>query len=88
MKVSSVNNFDNNINFKRTNKITKYGVNTLIAASSLFIISNAIDAFDFENNKNSISKNIDFSASMLGILGTFMSLVGIQEDEEDSNKKN
>ena len=86
MKIYSINKFDkNNICFQRTNKMTKYGVTTLIGASSLFMFSNAIDTFSVDN-KNLTSKIIDTGAAVLGISGTFMSLIGINKDEENSRK--
>ena len=87
MKISSINQVDNNnnIGFKRASKMTRYGVITLIAASSLFMLSNAIDTFNYEE-KGHLSRNIDIPASILGILGTFISWIGLEKDEEDSGK--
>ena len=88
MKIHSINQVDNNnnIGFKRINKMTRYGITTLIGASSLFMLSNAIDSFNYENNKHTTSQVIDTAAAILGITGTFMSLIGLKKDEENSGK--
>ena len=74
MKIHSVNQVDNNnkIGFRRTNKMTKYGITALIGASSLFMLSNAIYSFDYGNNKQLSFKFVDIPASILAISGTLM----------------
>ena len=87
MKVNTVSTFNSsNFTFKHASKMTKYGVSTLIGASSLFMLSNAVDSFNYEDNTNSLSQKIYVAASILGISGTFISLIGLDKDEEDSDK--
>ena len=90
MKICSINRYDNNqnIGFKRSSNATKFGVSTLIAATSLFMLSNATDSFYSENTTTKKSLNINIPASILGLTGTFISLIGLKQDEEDEENSN
>ena len=87
MKVMPVGNqyYKNNTNFHGANKVCRYSIGSLIASSSLFMLSNAIDSFHHEN-KNTVTV-MNTIASVLGIAGTCLGLFGIEQvDNNDKHK--
>lgn len=75
----------NNTNFHGANKVCRYSIGSLIASSSLFMLSNAIDSFHHEN-KNTVTV-MNTIASVLGIAGTCLGLFGIEQvDNNDKHK--
>ena len=90
MKIYSINrwNNENNVIFKKNSNATKFGTITLITATTLFMVSNATDAFYAENNKKQQTFNIDITASILGITGTLISMIGLAKDEENEENSN
>ncbi len=88
MRVLPINNYSNNQNknFKGVNKFCKYSIRTLIASSTLFMLSNAIDTFKPEKvNKDSIGF-VNTVASLLGVAGTALGILGIEKEENHSSK--
>lgn len=86
MKIQSINvQNTSHVNCKSASQMTRYGVGALVASSSLFMFSNAIDSFD---NQGVVEKRmINSTASALGIVGTFLGIVGIKDDEDDDDKR-
>lgn len=80
MKVLPINNnYDlKNTNFKAANKFCKYSINTLIASSSLFMLSTALDTYKPEKTEI-ITSAINPIASVLTLAGTAMGLFGIEK---------
>jgi len=72
--------------FKGCNNMTKYGIGALITSVSLFTLSNAMDTFDCQGQNASKVVNIDIPASIFGIAGTFLSLIGLKNDEGSGNR--
>ena len=91
MKVSQINNNYSkaqNTNFKSANKFCKYSIASLIASSSLFTLSNAVDTFKSDKIGKNVTEKVNTFASLLGIAGTAMGLFGIEKlDKEDSDEK-
>ena len=90
MKIQAINDqkYSKNIRFKRLNDYCKYGICALISSSSLFMCSNAIDSFRTEKLPKSTMTSLDIAASVFGITGTFMWLIGINLNDDDKyNKK-
>jgi len=87
MKVLPINNINQNIKFEGANKTCKYGIAALIASSSLFMFSNAVDSFNKEETKTEKTalNYVNTAASVLGILGTGLSLLGIKQPDVGSN---
>ena len=90
MKVYSINSVNNNQNvgFKKCSNATKFGVSTLIASASFFMLSNAVDSFNSENIAKERNTHINIPASILGITGTFISLIGLKQDENEDENSN
>jgi len=87
MKILPINQNSNykNINCKGINNTCKIGMGLLITSSSFFMLSNAIDSFEQDDyciQKSSMNM-LDITASIAGIFGTFTSLIGLKQDEED-----
>jgi hypothetical protein len=91
MKVLPINNNYSqakNTNFKSANKFCKYSITSLIASSSLFMMSNAIDTYRSDKIGRNVTEKVNTVASILGIAGTVMGLFGIEKlDKEDSDEK-
>ena len=90
MKVLPINNnINKNINFEGANKTCKYGITSLIASASLFMASNAFDSFNKEEPRaeKTALTYMDAAASVFGILGTCLSLIGIKQPDTGSNFK-
>lgn len=85
MKVQSIgtNHYNPAIRGNRTetNKLCKYAITSLIASSSLFMLSNAIDTIKPNESVNSF---VDMIASVLAIFGT---MTGISGMEKNKNSK-
>ncbi len=81
MKILPINNYSNdkNTNFKSANKFCKYSIGSLIAGSSLFMLSNALDSFKSDKISKKTTNSINIAASILGIAGTAMGLFGIEK---------
>jgi hypothetical protein len=73
----------NNVSHRSINKMTKYGIGSLIASSTIFMFSNAVNS-TFANNVediNTCTKVFNSAASLFGIIGTALSITGIKRDE-------
>ena len=83
MKILPINNYtnNNNTNFKAANKFCRYSIYSLIASSSLFMLSNAIDTFKSSELTKETTSVINTAASVLGIAGTAMGIFGIEKEE-------
>ena len=88
MRVLPINNYSNNQNknFKGVNKFCKYSIRTLIASSTLFMLSNAVDTFKPEKVSNDSIGFVNTIASVLGIAGTALGIFGIEKEEDHSSK--
>lgn len=86
MKILPINNYTNNknTNFKAANKFCRYSIYSLIASSSLFMLSNAIDTFRSDNTSKETAGVINTTASALGIIGTAMGIFGIEKEEKNN----
>lgn len=85
MRILPINNYSNaeNTNFKSANTFCKYSISSLIASSSLFMLSTALDTFKSKEAEK-ITSTITPIASGLGIVGTALGLFGIEKlDEKD-----
>ncbi len=69
----------NNVSHRSINKMTKYGIGSLIASSTIFMFSNAVNS-TFANNVE-CTKVFNSAASLFGIIGTALSITGIKRDE-------
>ena len=89
MKIQSINNnyqrVNNykNTNFKAANKFCKYSILSLLASSSMFMLSNAIDTFKPEKANNVFTGTLNTAASVLTLAGTAMGLFGIEKIENE-----
>lgn len=82
MKIQPLGTHNYNPNLKGNEKLCKYAVTSLIAGSSLFMLSNAIDTLNISRNtKKSDIGLIDMTASVLAIFGTVTGLFGIAKNE-------
>ena len=88
MKVQPINNYNyqNSTSFQGANKFCKYGIRTLIASASLFMLSNAVDTFKPEKIDNELGY-INTFASVLGIAGTCLGIFGLEKAEHEENNK-
>ena len=87
MRVHPVRNYNyqNNTNFQGTNKFCKYSIGTLIASTSLFMLSNAIDTY--KNEGTAVKSYIDAFASILGVTGTYLGIFGLEKAKQHQGKK-
>lgn len=87
MKIQPVANYNyqNNTNFYGVNKFCRYGTVSLIASTSLFMLSNAIDTFKHEEVADKKSY-IDAVASILGVAGTYLGIFGLEKAENHQDK--
>ena len=88
MRILPINNYSDNrnINFKRANKFCKYSINTLIASTTLFMLSNAIGTFKPEKVKKDSIGFVNTVASVLGIAGTALGIFGIEKEDKNSKQ--
>jgi len=90
MKIHSIKDKFVNPLIKSNNKLCKFAITSLIASSSMFMLSNAVDTFTSskENQKQNIGL-LDSTASVLAIVGTLTGIIGITRIEnselEESN---
>ena len=89
MKILPINSYSDskNLSCRGANKTCKYGITALIASTTLFMASNAIDSFEQQEPKTEKTtlKYMDTAASVLGILGTGLSILGIKQPDYGSN---
>ena len=86
MPINNYTNNQNNINYKGANKLCKYSIRSLIASTSLFMLTTAIDTFKPEKEGKAVTA-LNTIASTLGIAGTAMGIFGIEKiDEKDENR--
>ena len=86
MKILPINNNytqNKNTNFKSANKFCKYSITSLIASSTLFMLSNAVDTFKSEKIGRNVTEKVNTIASVLGIAGTALGIFGIEKEEND-----
>lgn len=85
MKVQPISNqnYNRNTSFHGVSKICKYGVGSLIASTSLFMLSNALDSFKSENINKQTVTCLNTIASILGIAGTGMGMFGIEQSKNN-----
>ena len=89
MKILPINNNysqSKNTNFKSANKFCRCGVLSLIASSSMFMLSNAVDTFKPEK-MSAVSSTLNSAASLLTVAGTAMGLFGIEKIEDKENNE-
>lgn len=76
------NNNQNNTGYKGASKICKYGVSSLIASSTLFMLSNALEPAKSDLINEKVIGCMKHIASVFGIAGTALSLFGIEQVEQ------
>lgn len=88
MKVLPINNYNyqKDTNFKGANRFCKYSIRTLIASTTLFMFSNAVDTFKPEKVNKELGY-VNSIASVLGIAGTCLGLFGLEKAEHDEKNE-
>ena len=67
---------------REANKLSKYAITSLIASSSLFMLSNAIDTMKTSDSTDKTGIGIiDWAASALTLFGTITGIIGISKNK-------